>query len=261
MLYELAGNFALKQGFCVRRSVSKSKMQQMLRFLAPQASSIELVRLGGAADGGYLVPDDLEGIAACFSPGVDYTATFERDLVDRGIPCFLSDRSVDGSPFDHELVSFQKKFIDVVNDEGNVTLNSWVKDNSAAGQDLLLQMDIEGAEWRVLLDTEIDVLKRFRIIVLELHNIHHAFESSMHDIVTACLTKLNSAFEVVHVHPNNAGGTVEADGLVIPKLIEVTYHRKDRAATTGPARSFPHPLDKPCDPKRADIPLPDCFIG
>lgn len=261
MLYELAGNLALKQGFCVRKRVSKAPMLRLLKYLTPQESRIDLLRLGGPSDGGYLVPNDLEGLTACFSPGVDYTATFERDLIERGVPCFLSDRSVNGSPFEHDLIRFQKKYIDVVNDDDNVTLNDWVRSNSSDGQDLILQMDIEGAEWRVLLDTDVDVLKRFRIIVLELHNMHHAFESSMNEIMTACLAKLNSAFEVVHVHPNNTGGTVAADGLVIPKLIEVTFHRRDRSATTGPAKSFPHSLDRPCDPQVADIPLPDCFIG
>ena len=27
--------------------------------------------IGGAGDGGYLVPDDLDGIEYCFSPGVN----------------------------------------------------------------------------------------------------------------------------------------------------------------------------------------------
>ncbi len=59
---------------------------------------IDLIRVGGDADGGYLIPDDLAGIEACFSPGVDTVATFERDMVARGIPCHLIDASVDGRP-------------------------------------------------------------------------------------------------------------------------------------------------------------------
>ncbi len=44
--------------------------------------------MGGENDGGYLVPDDLEGIEYCFSPGVSNIATFELDCLNRG--SFLS---------------------------------------------------------------------------------------------------------------------------------------------------------------------------
>lgn len=59
-------------------------------------------------DGGYLIPDDLEGISACFSPGVDDRATFETSLIARGIPCFLADASVDKAPIDGDMIHFTK---------------------------------------------------------------------------------------------------------------------------------------------------------
>jgi hypothetical protein len=36
-----------------------------------------LLRIGGDSDGGYLVPDDLENISSCFSPGVSDIFNFE----------------------------------------------------------------------------------------------------------------------------------------------------------------------------------------
>jgi hypothetical protein len=42
----------------------------LVRLMRPIESGHPLVRLGGPKDGGYLVPDDLDGIAFCFSPGV-----------------------------------------------------------------------------------------------------------------------------------------------------------------------------------------------
>jgi hypothetical protein len=49
-----------------------------------------------------------------------------------------------------------------------------------SSDDLILQMDIEGAEWHVLLNVSRDTLRRFRIIVIELHDLErlmdkHAF--------------------------------------------------------------------------------------
>jgi hypothetical protein len=107
---------------------------------------VDLIRVGGDADGGYLIPDDLSGIEACLSPGVDTVATFERDMVARGIPCHLIDASVDGPPFDDPLVTFRPLFLGAEDKPGWTTLATWVRDVGVAG-DLLLQMDIEGHEW------------------------------------------------------------------------------------------------------------------
>lgn len=43
--------------------------------------SKDLIRLGPNGDGGYLVPDDLTGIEACFSPGVCATSEFENTVL------------------------------------------------------------------------------------------------------------------------------------------------------------------------------------
>ena len=68
----------------------------LLDILKPRDPGCAFVRLGGPHDGGYLIPDDLDGIVACFSPGVDQTSAFERDCLDRGMALYLSDASVTG---------------------------------------------------------------------------------------------------------------------------------------------------------------------
>ena len=53
-----------------------NELKELIKALRPVQTKIRLIRVGGANDGGYLIPDDLEGIAACFSPGVaDITST------------------------------------------------------------------------------------------------------------------------------------------------------------------------------------------
>ena len=103
---------------CVQRRGGEAFVSR----LHPVITDKELVRIGGDFDGGYLVPDDLDGIVACFSPGVDVTATFEEALLERGIPCFLADASVDAPPIEHPLIDFERKFLGVVNDEVTTTL-------------------------------------------------------------------------------------------------------------------------------------------
>jgi len=46
--------------------------------LRPYTTDKELIRLGAEKDGGYLIPNDLAGIEACFSPGVGNEFNFEK---------------------------------------------------------------------------------------------------------------------------------------------------------------------------------------
>jgi hypothetical protein len=48
--------------------------------MRPVSTKYDLIRLGGPHDGGYLVPNGLVGIQACFSPGVSKVSNFELDL-------------------------------------------------------------------------------------------------------------------------------------------------------------------------------------
>ncbi|MCU0317661.1 MAG: hypothetical protein MUC92_13840 [Fimbriimonadaceae bacterium] len=57
---------------------SKEDILSLIAKLRPIRGQHELIRLGPDEDGGYLVPDDLEGIVACFSPGVNTVSRFTQ---------------------------------------------------------------------------------------------------------------------------------------------------------------------------------------
>jgi hypothetical protein len=46
--------------------------------------------MGAKGDGGLLVPDDLKGIEACFSPGVNFVSEFEFDCLEKNIKVFMA---------------------------------------------------------------------------------------------------------------------------------------------------------------------------
>jgi Methyltransferase FkbM domain len=246
----------LNFGISVAMQTDKTALRELMGLLHPLATEHPLIRLGADGDGGYLVPDDLNGIAACFSPGVDNRATFETSLIERGIPCFLTDGSVDAAPITNDLVHFTKKFLGVTNNAKTITLDDWVHANQPGDGDLVLQMDIEGAEWVVLLNVSHDTLRRFRVIVIELHDLERLMDKHAFGMIKATFERLLQDFYVVHNHPNNFGRTVRCGSLVIPRVLEMTLIRKDRVTSTQYARLFPHPLDAQNDVKRADIPLP-----
>ena len=75
-------------------------MFNVINAMIPKPSPCELIRIGGNSDGAYLVPDDLEGVQACFSPGVCNFKKFEDELATRfGIKSYMCDFSSDVEKF------------------------------------------------------------------------------------------------------------------------------------------------------------------
>ena len=235
------------------------QVKELIRSIRPVKTKFDLIRVGGNEDGGYLVPDDLKGINICFSPGVDVTATFEKDLVSRGIMSHLADASVSNAPDDLKALSFTKKYLGAVDQDDFMTLERWVKKEAPLLGDLILQMDIEGAEYTTIIATPTDILKRFRIIVIEVHDVSQWFSPIAWNTVQMFFAKLTQDFFVVHNHPNNNGGsvTVGDEQLAMPNVFELTLLRKDRSKIMGFVDELPHPLDKPNLPKLQDISLPE----
>lgn len=229
---------------------SLTEMLEVFELLKPKPSSRPLMRIGDNCDGSYLVPDDLAGITACFSPGVNNFKHFEDTLVDvYGIDCHMCDYSSDVASFRTPLKegrqTFQKKWLDVTTGGDNISLDNWVAEYAPSG-DLLLQIDIEGAEYRNLLAVSDDVLARFRIIVLEVHGLDYMQNALvLGQMLAPFFKRMARFFTVAHAHPNNCCGefTIPGTAIRIPSVLELTYVRKDRIDAPAYAPMLPHPLD------------------
>ena len=86
------------QSIRLARGSDYEALQDFFLSIRPSVTPHALIRLGGETDGGYLVPDDFEGIHTCFSPGVAEVANFETEMAARGIRCFMADYSVNAPP-------------------------------------------------------------------------------------------------------------------------------------------------------------------
>jgi hypothetical protein len=236
---------------------SKEQVLDLLKLMKPVASPKPMIRLGPAGDGGYLVPDDLDDIRACFSPGVSDEAGFELSFANRGVPCFLTDASVQEAPVKHNNISFEPLFLGPTSDsERFISLEDWVTKKQIGPGDLILQMDIEGAEYQVLTSTSQNLLKRFRIIAIELHHLEFILTNTVAALgFEAFIRNLREGFEVVHIHPNNNRRPVFHKGIEIPPVIEMTLIRKDRFSRYSSPEpvSIPHPLDSDNSPRRRHL--------
>ncbi len=240
---------------------TNEQLTQLMRSVRPVATKTKLRRFGPKGDGAYLLPNDLEGISACVSPGVSTEVDFDLEIAQRGIPVFMADASVEGPPINHENFRFYKKFIGAHRDDMFMTLDDLCDEIPAElDGDRLLQMDIEGAEYCVLLDVKEETLKKFRIMAIEFHFLPQLFSSFSYNIINSVFNKLLLHHRVVHIHPNNCCGVVRKGRFEIPQLLEFTFYRKDRGHVDTEAKlQFPHPEDVDIYPDNPPLVLPECW--
>lgn len=240
-------------------SSDPKEVARLIQSLRPKAVKVPLIRIGGEGDGGYLVPDDFSGISACISPGVSDNVSFDQEIANRGIDVYMADASVSGPPVRDTRFHFVPKFLDVYEDDSHTRLETLCKLAPNTG-DRILQIDIEGAEYRVLLDASDEVLASFRIIVAEFHHLTRMFGKFQFDIISATFKKLLRFYHVVHIHPNNVCAPTIRGQNSVPPVMEFTFYRKDRAEIDqNNSLEFPHPLDASNILTMPALPLPKCW--
>jgi hypothetical protein len=215
-----------------------------LSSLNPVKIDLPLIRIGAERDSGYVLPDDLDGIKECFSPGVEYDASFELEIFNaKGIHSHLADASVDGPPYECLGFDFIKKFIGY-GDDSYQTLEEWIRESRQDQScDMLLQMDIEGSEYEVLMDTSNETLKNFRIMCIEFHGFDRLLDRDYFIYVKNIFKKLSKSFHICHIHPNNVSDPVSYKGMSIPPTLEFTFIRKDRVDIKGYMTQDSYPLN------------------
>lgn len=238
--------------------VSQDDFTSTLSLLYPSRYTGECIRLGGNGDGAYVVPNDLVGIDASISPGVSSEIEFDLELGSRGIYSYMYDASVDRpSNLGHQQLFFPK-FIDSFESDTTTTLDNIVEHvrRSHSG-DLMLQMDIEGAEYRCLSAVSEDVLKQFRIVVIEFHDLDVFMSNELYvkNWIRPILEKLTKYHDVVHVHANNWSRVTTCHGIGVPSLLEVTYLRRDRWVNADEIKTSCRELDVLSNPDLPAITL------
>lgn len=222
----------------------KGDVMGLIEKLKPLAITHPLVRLGPDGDGGYLVPDVLTDVKACFSPGVSEISGFEQECAEKGMSVFLADHSVDAPAESHPQFHFTKKYIGSSSQGAFITLDDWV--NSSVpndGAELLLQMDIEGFEYEVLLSLSKELQSKFKVIVIEFHFMDQLWNAPYFSLVSRAFEKLLESHSCVHIHPNNYAQPYDFNGVTIPPLMEMTFLRKDCVEISDDLLAYPHALD------------------
>ena len=191
---------------------------------------LNLTRVGSQLDGGYYLAEGWQRVEALFSPGVGGQISFDEEFARQGIPVFL----LDPNPFDQEFFStgmhFQKGFLAGETGGDRLTLLDWISQSNVKGENLALQMDIEGGEYEVLERYLSDVgnFSRFQFIAIELHDL---FEQAADDLkyasLTSCLDALLESHVPIAVLPSCFDKPVRTTKGDFFQTLEVTFHRRE----------------------------------
>jgi hypothetical protein len=100
---------------------------QLYKSLWPVNTGYSLIRLGSALDGGYLLPNCLDTLDACVSPGTCNDILLETDLARiYGLRSILCDPSHSAPPGLHPLLSFDQIRLSSRDAHDSVTLDTWL---------------------------------------------------------------------------------------------------------------------------------------
>lgn len=223
---------------------------------------LKKIRVGNPhGDGGYVMADDLDGIHAALSLGVGDDISWDLQMTGMGIEIHQFDHTVEepaavaGNP----LLHFNRCGIAGQNDPAKrmrTIADILASDLAGHPGDLILKIDIDGHEWEVFDSMPADVLTRFRQICLEIHHpLGRPTQRAQRARNLRVLHKLYETFAPVHLHANNAGPVRVICGMQVPKLLEITYIRRDGRNFTDCTDDHPGPLDVPNLPSQPEIPI------
>ena len=253
-------NYFLFRLYPYRRLDAKWRdpLAELLDLLRPQqAEGLAKIRVGGPHDGSYVMLDDFSGTQGAYSLGIGPEVSWDLAMAERGIRVWQYDPTVPGPPVSHELFHFQAWRIGAEDDPASHTFSlvSIIEKNRHNGSDLILKMDIEGAEWEVFARIDPERLKTFRQIVVEFHSLNCVVDALWRARARQALVELARHHQVVHVHGNNLSPIIVAGDLRMTESIEVTFVRRDAYRLVPTKEQFPGPFDRANSRYFPDFPL------
>ena len=221
------------------------------------------VRFGRPHDGGYIMVDNFntsgEGMIA-YSFGISNDVSWDLDMAARGYDIFMYDPTIDGLPQQNEKFHFFREGIAGFEFKKHSlnTLEHFVNRNGHADEDnMILKMDVEGAEWSFLATVSSELLSKFDQMTFEFHDMIQPKDQSVMNATLACLNKINQTHSLVHLHANNHRPfMVLDDKILFPDVLELTYVKTANYELVDDENiSLPIPLDQPNNPYQNEIPL------
>lgn len=226
-----------------------AEVLKTLALLTPwDISGRSKLRIGNAGDGGYVALDMLRPEQPVYSYGVGPDSSFDFSLGQRGHQVFMYDHTVEGPRgAKPSNCHFIREGIAPVPTPGQPldTLENHLARNGHLGRrDLILKMDIEGAEWPVFGALPGGVFTGFEQIMVEVHGLRRLGNGPHRRAVHAALSRLAARFTLFHVHANVWGGLALVEGLPVANVLELSYVRSDLVERVPSRTLYPTSFDR-----------------
>ena len=193
-----------------------------------KAEGYELVRTGQDNDGGYVMLDDFPGGIA-YSFGINNDVSWDKDMAARGYDIFMYDHTIDGLPEQNARFHWSKFGIadGVTHDDRLKDLEELISRNGHENQrDMILKMDVEGAEWGFFERVKSETLSQFSQMTFEFHEVLNADYTQR---ILSGLRKINETHQLIHLHANNyCSNYFTAGGKNFCSSLETSYVLRDK---------------------------------
>ena len=217
------------------------------------------VRVGKKNDGGYIMIEDaIKKAKIAYSIGIGNDVSWDMQIAEQyGCDVFQYDDTINTTPMQHEKFHFMRTGICGSKHDFSerMTLEQMLKENHHENEtDMILKMDVEGAEWDVIETITEETISKFNQIVMEIHELDdiNQIENKL-----KYLMKINKTHQLVHIHANNymLPARKFAGKAILIRAYEVTYIKKDMYKFYDDDSYFPQEIDQPCNPAVLDIEL------
>ena len=158
----------------VQKPKTITELGILISFLTAPRSVVgrKKVRVGNNADGGYILLNDFSDIKIAYSLGISNYIEFDKGLADKGIDVYMYDHTINSLPYNNAKFHWFKKGLCGNNNRKKnlMTLNEMLEQNGHLNEsNMLLKIDVEGAEWEAYNELSEKILSKFKYIIGEFH--------------------------------------------------------------------------------------------
>jgi hypothetical protein len=216
------------------KNQSDERLMEILKFLTIyEVPDKSLIRIGGPNDGGYVMYRP-ESKSTAISLGVGPNVSWDQNMVLLGHRVEMFDPTIKRPPNKVSGANFHRLgVVGNLEDQPNVDLRSIAELREfckSDDKDLILKIDVEGAEWSAFANTTSAELEHYTQILVEFHDLHKISNDTQFELMKKAITNLCTTHFAVHLHANNYSRLVRFGRYWFPDAIEVSFIRKSDAS-------------------------------
>jgi hypothetical protein len=227
-------------------------LKMMTVFTVPDHS---LMRMGGPNDGGYIMSLPKNSCTA-ISLGVGPNVSWDKQMVSLGHRVEMFDPTIWRPPVKVAGAKFHRIGV-VGNLEGKKNLDLRQLSDLRVlcepyGRNLILKIDVEGAEWFSFANSTKLELDNYQQILVEFHDLNKISDESRWDLMRKAIANLCDSHFPIHIHANNYSKLIRFGNYWFPDALEVSFLRKTEVSSRNIATSVRSQFDQPNCPELPD---------